>query len=136
MKIQTEFYTLRPYASLLHVESFLSWDDRVSKQFTQDVVNLVLKTYGERDWGVLHDMRQWELGTPEVEQIISGLLNMELTTNHTHHALVVGSSQIRKWQTQNIFKDVSHYEFRFFDIYEDAENWLASFGFDKSVPLF
>lgn len=134
--IHTEFYTLTPYTNLLYVESFLSWDEKVSRQFIQDVRELVLKYYSEKAWAVLHDMRQWELGTPEIEQVIPEFLQMELTLMHTHQALVVGNSQIKKWQIENIFKDVSRYEFRLFQLYEDAENWLACFGFERVDPLF
>ena len=136
MKVSTEFYTLTPYAGLLHVESFLSWDEKVSEQFMKDAMGLVLQYYTENDWAVLHDMRNWQLGTPEFERILSGLLHREVTHTHTHHALVVGTSRIKTWQVEKIFKDIARYKIRLFRHYKDAEKWLASQGFDKSVPLF
>ncbi|WP_022668669.1 hypothetical protein [Desulfospira joergensenii] len=136
MKVTSEFYTLKPYANLLYVKSFLSWDERVSKRFARDTLGIVQKCYREKPWAVLHDMEEWQLGTPEIEEILSELLNTELTNTHTHHALAVGTSQIKKWQIENIVKDISRYKIRLFKTSEDAEKWLISLGYDRSSPQF
>jgi hypothetical protein len=132
MMIQTNFYKIKPYSNLLLIESFSSWDDRVAMDFVKDTKSIILEHYKGRAWAILHDTREWNLGTPETERILSGIANAEFTSTITHHALVTGQSGIKKWQIEKIFKDVTLYKTQIFEDIHEAETWLASYGYNKT----
>lgn len=134
MKIQTHFYTLTPYDNLLHIKSFLSWDERVVLQHFTDLKPLVLQFYMGKKWGLLHDARNWELSTPESERLSNKLVRTEITGTLTHQAVVTGKSELQKWQARNIFKEVTNYEVEFFTDTEAAVDWLASAGYHM-IPI-
>jgi len=134
MKIQTHFYALTPYANLLLIESFLSWDERVTIQHFTDLKSLVFQFYMGKEWGLLHDGSNWELSTPAAEQLANELVKTEISGTLTHCAVVIGKSEIQKWQARNIFKDVTNYEVEFFTDRQAAVTWLASAGYQMS-PL-
>ncbi len=132
MSIQTNFYNIKPYINLLLIESFSSWDDRVAMNFARDAKNIILQHYTDKAWAILHDSTEWNLGTPETEQILTGLANGKFTNTITHHALVTGRSEIKNWQVAKIFKDITAYEAQVFEDIHEAEIWLASFGYHKT----
>jgi len=134
MKIQTHFYTLTPYANLLLIQSFLSWDERVVIQHFTDLKQLILQFYMGKEWGILHDARKWELSTPAAERLANKLIRVDITGTLTHHAVVNGDSEIKKWQARNIFKDVANYEVEFFTDRQAAVAWLASAGYQMIPP--
>ncbi len=135
MIIETEYYVLKTYSNLLYVRSFLSWDERVTKAFGNDVKKTVLKHYQGKAWAILHDSREWKLGTPEMEPIIARMMTTGITGTLTHHALVIGHSELRKWQSEKMFKDIKDYEAQTFESMQDAEEWLVSFGYHEAKGL-
>ncbi len=135
MKIETEYYVLKTYSNLLYVRSFLSWDERVTAAFANDVKKIVLKHYQGQAWAVLHDSREWKLGTPQMEPLISRMMTTEITGTLTHHALVIGHSELKKWQFKKMFKDIKNYEAQTFESMQDAEKWLVSFGYHEAKSL-
>ncbi len=132
MKIQTNFYKIKPYNNLLLIDSFSSWDDRVAMDFVKDAKSIILEHYKDRAWAILHDASEWNLGTPATEQILAGIANAEFTSTITHHALVTGQSGIKNWQIEKIFKNVTSYETQIFRDLLEAEAWLSSFGYSKT----
>ncbi len=135
MEIHTNYYSLIPYSNLLYIESFLSWDERVTMDYVKDLKTLILNNYQEKPWAILHNGIDWELPTPEGKQLLTKLINSKITNTITHHAYVTGPSEIKKWLSENAFKTVKTYVSETFDTYEDAEAWLASFGYQRIAPL-
>ena len=132
MDVHSDFFSFQPFENLLFTQSWGAWDGRVAQDYAQKAREVVLAHYQRRNWAVLHDGRQWELGTPEIEQIVSDLMTTRLTGTLTHHAYVAGPSQLKLWQMVKISKPVTAYEHRLFETIEEAEAWLASFGYTRS----
>lgn len=133
MEIHTDYYSLIPYSNLLYIKSFLSWDERVAMNYVKDLKPLILNHYQEKPWAILHNGADWELPTPEGKRLLTQLINSKITNTITHHAYVTGPSEIKKWLSENAFKTVKTYVSEIFDTYEDAEAWLASFGYHRTI---
>ena len=131
MEIHTDYYSLIPYPNLLYIESFLAWDERIVMDYAKDIKNLILNHYQEKPWAILHNGTDWGLLTPEGKRLLTQLINSKITNTITHHAYVTGQSEIKKWLSENAFKTVKTYVSEIFDTYEDAEAWLASFGYHR-----
>ncbi len=134
MKIETNFYTITPYANLLYIETFSSWDDRVMKLHFEDVTRLARELFKGRPWAILVDKRQWELNTPEAQNIGEEHPINPVVENLSHVALVTGDSALKGWLAEDIAKKALAGETRLFKEMEAAEDWLASAGFTKT-PL-
>ena len=132
MKIETAYYNLIPYENLLHVEAFLAWDDRVAIDLLKHVYQLKEKFYSDKSWALLADCRKWGLHTPEGERLISQVTIKKSEITLTHHAVVIGTSEIKKWQIGNIFSEENRISTEFFENIRDAKEWLASCGFDMT----
>jgi len=135
MKIRTEFFTFIPFDNLLYVESYYSWDERVVADFAEYGRQIALQNYKEKPWAILHDGREWELGTPAIESMFIQILNMPLTKTITHHAYVTGQSEVKKWQVGKIFENITSHEAKIFENITEAEEWLSSFGYTKTFTL-
>ena len=129
MKVQTDYYTIIPYKNLLFIEAFLSWDDRIAKEHIKKVDEIVAKLFQNKPWGLLVDRRNWNLNTPEAEQFFSENSNSNVTKTLTHSAIIVGSSDIKKWQVKKMTKNIKNYETQIFNEFKEAQDWLASFGY-------
>ncbi len=134
MKIQTNYYTITPYDSLLYIKTFSSWDDRVMKQHFEDVKRLARELFENRPWGLLVDKRQWELNTPEAQNIGEEQPIKPMDKNLTHVAIVIDDSAMKEWQAEAIAKKGIPGDVRLFREIETAEDWLASFGYSRT-PL-
>jgi hypothetical protein len=129
MKTITDFYHLTPFADILLVEGFLSWDERVVKNFLHDIEKITLKFYHNRPWAVLTDTEDWFLGTPQIEWLISHNSIVEVQKTLTHHAIVVGKSEIKKWQLEKMMMENKTFETRIFENIAMAINWLDTHRF-------
>ena len=129
MHVNSEFFEFEPYENLLFISSHGSWDGRVAKAFVQASQEMIQRFRG-KSWAVLHDARDWSLGTPEIEPIISGLMKAKLTGTLTHHVMVTGPSEVKAWQIQNIFGQLDlPFVHRVFQDLLAAEDWLAGLGY-------
>ncbi len=129
MEIQTNYYTIKPRNNLLYIESFYSWDEEIAMDFAGDVRQVILDNYLGTTWAVLHDVSQWELGTPQINEIISRFLSTPLTGLLDRHAIVTGTSKIRIWQVENIIKDIDQFQIRLFTTQNQAMAWLSDSGY-------
>lgn len=125
------FYEFEILENLLWIQSWGAWDHRVAQAFGEEARNLVLAHFAGKPWAILHDARQWELGTPEIEAVISGLMTTRLTGTLTHHAFVSGASQMKLWQIGRITAPVTSFEHRIFQEIDEAEAWLAAAGYTR-----
>lgn len=134
MKILTNFYTLTAYENVLHVEFFSSWDERVARDYIRDLRSIGMEFYQEKPWAILSNRKNWYLYTPEAERLLAEAA-VSVKTRLTHYAIVAGQhSEIKKWQTQKILNHGVAFDTRFFDDIQEAEAWLASFGYHMA-PL-
>jgi hypothetical protein len=130
MIIQTDFYTITPYKNLLFIEFFLSWDNRVAKKCIEEVCDLASKLFQNKPWAILSNRKNWQLNTPYAELFFTlESTNKEFVKSLTHSAIVTGKSNVNKWQINKMIKDVRDYKVRVFDNIQEAQIWLASFGY-------
>ena len=134
MEIQTDFYTITPYTNLLVIKTFLSWDERVVAKHLHDVRTITSRLYQDTTWGLLSDRKEWQLSTPAAEHFFRENAKSALTGTLSHMAICAGESELKKWQIKNMIKEFSTFEIKLFDDIQDAEFWLASYGYCK-VPL-
>ncbi|WDP89580.1 MAG: hypothetical protein HUN04_07550 [Desulfobacter sp.] len=132
MKIETDFYTFEPFHNLLYVKSYKSWDERVVENFINHGQQVALEAYNKKNWAILHDGREWELGTPAIESMMIKMLNNPVTKTLTHHAYVTGPSEMKQWQVKKVFDNITRHEAKIFQNLADAEKWLSSFGYTKT----
>jgi hypothetical protein len=128
MRIQTNFYTMTACDNLLYIEAFSSWDERVALDYIADLRKIGLALYREKPWAILSDRTRWYLYTPGAEKLITGAIPT-ITTRLSHIGVVVGQSEIKKWQTRKMVDCKTGFEIRFFDAMPDARSWLTSLGY-------
>ena len=134
--IDTEFYRITPYSNLLHIENFLSWDERVVKKVLDDVAKTVQSFYQDKQWGILSDRVAWELATPEADGLFSKNVPNVFNDTLTHIAIDIGKSEIKKWQLAHMTKSLyQQYETKLFETIEEAEQWLSSFGYKRENQI-
>lgn len=134
MEIQTDFYTITPYVNLLVIKTFLSWDERIVAKHIEDVRAITSRFYQDKIWGLLSDRREWQLSTPAAEHFFRENAKSALTGTLSHMAICVGESELKKWQISNMIKEFSRFEIKLFGDIQDAESWLAAYGYGKT-PL-
>ena len=129
--IETQFYKIIPYSNLLHIETFFSWDETIVRRILADVAETVQKLYHGKQWGILSDRVGWELNTPGAEKLFSQIAANALNETLTHIAIVIGKSEVKKWQLKTMTQRYHNYETNFFETTDEAEQWLASYGYRK-----
>nr|NJM03888.1 hypothetical protein [Desulfobacula sp.] len=134
MEIQTDFYTITPYANLLVIKTFLSWDERIVEKHINDVRAITSRFYQDKTWGLLSDRREWQLSTPAAERFFRENAKSALAGMLSHMAICVGESELKKWQLKNMIKEFSRFEIKFFGDIQEAESWLAAYGYCRT-PL-
>lgn len=134
MKIQTEYFNLIPYENLLHIETFMAWDDRVATEYIEGMRSIAFKFYHDKPWAMLVDRRGWGLHTPEAEKLLSENAVGKFKTPLSHIAVIAGKSEIKKWQIDKTVENVIQFETRLFDNVQEAKDWLVSLGYHMT-PL-
>lgn len=134
MEIQTDYYTITPYANLLVIKTFLSWDERIAAKHIEDVAGITYRFYKDKNWGLLSDRKEWQLSTPAAEHYFKTNAKSALTGALSHMAICIGESELKKWQINNMIKEFTRFEIRLFDDIQAAESWLATHGYGKT-PL-
>jgi len=132
MELQTDYYTITPYADLLVIKTFLSWDERIAEKHIEDVAGITSRLYKDKSWGLLSDRREWQLGTPAAEHYFRANAKSALTGTLTHMAICIGESELKKWQINNMIREFKRFEIRLFDDIQAAESWLATHGYGKT----
>lgn len=134
MEIRTDYYTITPYANLLVIKTFLSWDERIAAKHIEAVAGITCRFYKDKSWGLLSDRKDWQLSTPAAEYYFKKNAKSALTGTLSHMAICIGESELKKWQINNMIKEFNRFEIRLFDDIQDAESWLATHGYGKT-PL-
>ena len=134
MEIQTDYYTITPYANLLVIKTFLSWDERIAAKYIEAVAGITSRFYKDKSWGLLSDRKDWQLSTPAAEHYFRANANSALTGTLSHMAICIGESELKKWQINNMIREFTQFEVRLFDDIQAAESWLETHGYGKT-PL-
>lgn len=130
MIIETNFYTLTPGKDILLVEARLSWDDRVVNNLFKDIKKIASQFYDNNSWALLSDSTNWELATPEAADLIPAFASNDALTGVTHHAIVAGKSELKKWMLgKKMMAKEKAFESRLFLNMEEARAWLDSFNY-------
>ena len=129
MEIRTDFYHLRPYETILHIKSFLAWDERVAKSYLKDMKKIAAKYYNDKIWAKLIDCRGWELHTPGSEELLVENAVNQFKTSLSHIALVAKQSEMQRWQIANIIPKLNIKNVKVFDTLPEAQDWLTELGY-------
>ncbi|MCG8635564.1 MAG: hypothetical protein MI863_17145 [Desulfobacterales bacterium] len=127
--IITNFYILQPRQNILFIQILSAWDGRVADAYIKDLNAITDRFFRDRQWGVLVDLRAWELNTPEAEKKIWES-NRSFVNNPTHVATIVGDSETKIWQMKNMLRDVDKFKVELFTGDKAAREWMAAAGYD------
>lgn len=80
-------------------------------------------------WGVIVDVREWELSTPDIEAVEKELQLWTLRNNQRWRAFVSEESKLKEEQINRSTKTVSHeIVSRYFQSMEGAREWFNELG--------
>ena len=133
-KIETNYYTLTPLPKLLMITILSAWDDRVVDDYIADLKGVTDRFYAKRPWAVFIDLSHWELNTPEAENKLWES-NRNYSNNPTHAAFVIGDSETKRWQMENMLKGVENFIPRLFLNRQEASAWLNQLGYNLPESL-
>lgn len=129
--IQTNHYIITPYDNLLSIEAFGAFDLRIVKEGVVAWLDTVSHHYQDKPYGLLYDLSNWELHTPEVADFWDELFNQDIHFP-THIAFVVRESEIKQWAIDRLFNESIPFEASFFANNQAASIWLEKHGYHKS----
>ena len=100
--IETNFFIIRIYDRIYHVDHLHSWDERVAKSYIEIAEKLISKHLSREPWALLIDLREWELSTPAAENILKNHFSKGMQAGLSCIATIIESSEIKKWQANRI----------------------------------
>ncbi|WP_100658435.1 hypothetical protein [Alteromonas flava] len=104
------------------------WDERLAHQFLEQVETLIAPLDG-RPWATIVDVREWELGTPEFQDVITAGTEKQVAMGLRREAYVIDESQVKVFQIDAMMPPDELYHARYFRTYIDAFSWLNQEGF-------
>ena len=130
MQIETNFYTIMPYANLCHVEVYASWDEKVVAEYVKHWTEVCSTLYSNKHWAILIDKREWYLHTPGAEEMLAHEIKATTVTKPSNWVFIIGDSEIKKWQTANALTKEDKLETKYFKTLDEGKIWLASLGYE------
>lgn len=103
-----------------------AWNIQTAKRCCDEYRQLVLDFKG-KEWAGIVDLRDWELGTPEIWAEIDAVNAWANQHNYKYEA-VVSSSGVQKALLTRSHEVLTNVDTQFFENYQDAEKWLANKG--------
>ncbi|MCG8686931.1 MAG: hypothetical protein MI892_18775 [Desulfobacterales bacterium] len=131
MKYQSNYYVMTPHDECLYIKNFSAWDHRAFKQFFSDIILITEKHYRNKSWCVLADSLEWELHTPDVNELVINAAD-QIPKMASHVAQIIGDSTLKKWQLEEMYKSIPAAELKTFEVLQDGIEWLKALGY--SVP--
>ncbi|MBT0585605.1 hypothetical protein [Alteromonas oceanisediminis] len=104
------------------------WDEALARAFLSGVEQLV-KPLNGRSWATIVDVREWELGTPEFQEIITDGTQLQVAMGLRREAYIIDASQVKIFQIDAMMPPDPLYSARYFQQYGDGLAWLADEGF-------
>lgn len=109
-----------------------SWSERTARLYANTMKSKVA-TFEKAPWGSTVLLDQWELGTPEVEEIINDLLLWCLQNNLKRLALVTAENPLQEFQLDNMLQSIApEFERRHFADEALANQWMETEGFPRN----
>ncbi|MDX5405651.1 MAG: hypothetical protein LPK11_01240 [Chromatiaceae bacterium] len=106
-----------------------SWNRFTAEDYAQEFKALV-KPLAGTDWAHIVYLDNWQLGVPEIEPVITELVNWCLTNGLRYAAQVYCPNMIKRYQLDKmIVEHTATFERRVYPDEQHALNWLSSLGF-------
>lgn len=113
-----------------------SWNEEAAREFDAQFRQRVASFNGET-WGHLVLLDDWELGTPDIEPIVTELTAWCISQRLTHAAQIFSDSQIKKFQLDKMITEkIDGFERRQFRDINEGLQWLHASGYVCSLPDF
>lgn len=104
------------------------WNEIAALNFKQDFIDAA-SLFNKKPWAHLVYLDEWELAVPEVEPIITSLVQWCVENNMTHVAQVYRPSMLKKYQINDMVDSTAGHLKRAFSNDSDAKKWLEKSGF-------
>lgn len=124
MEVHGDFKIIK-YKHSLDVKIIGQWNYEGAIGYI-DKFKKAASSISQNDWGVIVDLREWELGTPETERPIAELQFWCKDNNQRYEATVIGDKDIRRFQMDKYLEtlDRNSIEQKYFKNYDDAIKWF------------
>ena len=128
-------FKLKLHGNIL-VSKFLgSWNKETAVAFVLEARRLV-KPLNGKPWAVLTDLDEWELGTPECEEIQRASVIKSINKGLKCEALINRQGHLKvEWFLKTAPQD-SNFERRVFAEKQEGLDWLAVNGFTVDLIKF
>lgn len=108
------------------------WSERTAINYANTMKEKVANFNGA-NWGSTVLLDQWELGTPEIELIISDLLEWCLQHNLKRLAMVSANNPIQEFQLDKAMKSIApDFQRYFFPTGQLADEWMLKQGYPRN----
>ena len=121
-------FDLARLGSVICIRAWDQWNEETAVHFARELRNAAEPLRGSR-WAVLTDLRQWELGVPEMEPHMNELDLWCLRAGQKLEATVLPVEPVVRWQVEQMFADTQKLITReYFSDPAPACEWLATGG--------
>jgi len=120
-------YLIEPAGKCFILRCNGSWNVETSKKMTQELTRLA-EPVSSQPWGLLIDLTEWALGTPEIWMPIT-MFNRWANQNNLHNLAVVSSQNIQRVLIKReLLVSLPNVESKFFEQSTSAQRWLHDHG--------
>ena len=110
------------------------WSRFTAEDYASEFKTLAAPLAGT-DWAHIVYLDNWQLGVPEIEPIIAGLVSWCLDNGLRYTAQVYCPNMVKRYQLNKMISDSSgQLEKRVYPDPQQAFAWLASLGFKLANP--
>lgn len=122
-------YKIQIHKLYLEVEVSGSWNNYTMLHFIEDFKDAAKKIY-MHPWGVLADLSNWELSTPETEEPMKKLQKWCSENNQKYEATIVDTNPVKQYQMNRYLETLDRevIEQRYFTSKELAISWFNDLG--------
>lgn len=126
MKAHGEF-RIKVHEKYLEIKIYGKWNYEGIIELIADFKKSASKI-NKSAWGVLTDLTEWELSTPDTENPMKKLQEWCMEHNQRYEATVIGDRYVKKYQMNHYLEgvDSSIIQHRYFKTVEDALKWFKS----------
>lgn len=117
------------------------WNERTALDFA-DAFKQTAKPLLGQPWAHIVYLDDWELGVPEIEPIVRGLVSWCIDNGLRHAAQVYSPNMVKQYQLDKMVSDrielspAEHFEKRVYSDELAAFAWLAELGFSTDSLNF
>ena len=122
-------FILQLKGKIIYVKVIGSWNDLTTRRYCYEYY-IIAEPLINTPWAELVDLTEWELDTPESEQLLHELSQWADSHNLTYQAIVGCQSTLQRFQLNSIKNDSEKVVIKYFDKTSEALNWFSSLGFN------